>query len=243
MTQPILSASSSVTSRPSIPASHLPANTRVPPEAISSSRRLDASLWCSEYQSVARSIALLAQYPIAAPIPITRRVPLLCFVMGRPYPYSVGGVVGVSPRLSGRSSPGGGSSLGGTSSALGGPGGTTPPRGGTASTSSSASGEVGALSSLLLLPLPSSHNKSKISVAIASTPPAPSHTALPYALSLRPVLPSPNRPHTVCRALVACSTALLRLVFRCRNRPHMLASPLSYAISPPNHTVRAFLLL
>src|SRR5829696_3160914 len=182
MTQPILSASSSVTSRPSIPASHLPANTRVPPEAISSSRRLDASLWCSEYQSVARSIALLAQYPIAAPIPITRRVPLLCFVMGRPYPYSVGGVVGVSPRLSGRSSPGGGSSLGGTSSALGGPGGTTPPRGGTASTSSSCtgdSGEVGALSSLLLLPLPSSHNKSKISVAIASTPPAPSHTALP----------------------------------------------------------------
>src|SRR5215213_3317840 len=34
-----------------------------------------------------------------------------------------------------------------------------PPRGGTASTSSSATGEVGALSSLLLLPLPSSHNK------------------------------------------------------------------------------------
>src|SRR5215218_2389460 len=170
MTQPILSASSSVTSRPSILASHLPANTRVPPEAISSSRRLDASLWCSEYQSVARSIALLAQYPIAAPIPITRRVPLLCFVMGRPYPYSVGGVVGVSPRLSGRSSLGGGSSLGGTSSARGGAGGTTPPRGGTASTSSSATGEVGALSSLLLLPLPSSHNKSKISVAIASTP-------------------------------------------------------------------------
>src|SRR5215207_4249691 len=89
--------------------------------------------------------------------------------MGRPYPYSVGGVVGVSPRLSGRSSPGGGSSVGGTSSARGGPGGTTPPRGGTASTSSSASGEVGAVSSLLLLPLPSSHNKSKISVAIAST--------------------------------------------------------------------------
>src|SRR5215207_1731000 len=81
----------------------------------------------------------------------------------------VGGAVGVSPRLSGRSSPGGGSSLGGTSSARGGPGGTTPPRGGTASTSSSASGEVGAVSSLLLLPLPSSHNKSKISVAIAST--------------------------------------------------------------------------
>src|SRR5919107_4356560 len=78
----------------------------------------------------------------------------------------LGGVVGVSPRLSGRSSPGGGSSLGGTSSALGGPGGTTPPRGGTASTSSSGTsgtGEVGAVSSLLLLPLPSSHNKSKIS--------------------------------------------------------------------------------
>src|SRR5215208_6136265 len=136
-------------------------------------------------------------------MPISRRVPLLCFIMGRPSPYSVGGVVGVSPRLSGRSSPGGGSSLGGTSSALGGPGGTTPPRGGTASTSSSGTGdtgEVGALSSLLL-PLPSSHNKSKVSVAIASTPPAPSHTALPYALSLRPVFPSPNRPHTVCRAL------------------------------------------
>src|SRR5215204_3123162 len=94
----------------------------------------------------------------------------------------VGGVAGVSLRLSGRSSPGGGSSLGGTSSALGGAGGTTPPRGGTASTSSSGTGdtgEVGALSSLLLLPLPSSHNNSKISVAIASTPPAPSHTALP----------------------------------------------------------------
>src|SRR5215213_10964778 len=90
MTQPILSASSSVTSRPSIPASHLPANTRVPPEAISSSRCLDASLWCSEYQSVARSIALLAQYPIAAPMPISRRVLLLCFVMGRPSPSSVG---------------------------------------------------------------------------------------------------------------------------------------------------------
>src|SRR5215207_5716121 len=79
----------------------------------------------------------------------------------------VGGAVGGSPRLSGRSSPGGGSSLGGTSSPLGGPGGTTPPKG-TASTSSSGTREVGALSSLL--PLPSSHNKSKISVAIASTP-------------------------------------------------------------------------
>src|SRR5215203_423908 len=89
----------------------------------------------------------------------------------------VGGVVGLSPRLSGRSSPGGGSSLGETSSALGGAGGTTTPRGGTASTSSSAVGEVGAVSSLL--PLPSSHNNSKISAAIASTPPAPSHTALP----------------------------------------------------------------
>src|SRR5215204_6826011 len=37
-----------------------------------------------------------------------------------------GGAVGVSPRLSGRSSPGGGSSVGGPSSALGGAGGTTP---------------------------------------------------------------------------------------------------------------------
>ena len=44
-----------------IPASHLPANTRVPPEAISSSRCLDASLWCSKYHPVARSMVLLAQ--------------------------------------------------------------------------------------------------------------------------------------------------------------------------------------
>ena len=81
----------------------------------------------------------------------------------------VGGAVGVTPRLSGRSSPGGGSSLGGTSSALGGPGATTTSSSstrGAASTSSSGPGGVGAVS-LLLLPLPSRHNKSKISVAIA----------------------------------------------------------------------------
>src|SRR5215212_2313508 len=67
-TKPILAASSSVVSRPIQPASFLPANTGAPPGATSCSRRLDVSLWRSRYHPVARSIAQLAPYPIAAPM-------------------------------------------------------------------------------------------------------------------------------------------------------------------------------
>src|SRR5215213_9289952 len=135
MTQPILSASSSVTSRPSIPASHLPANTRVPPEAISSSRRLDlATDWYSE------GAAALLRHGSS--------LSLLSWWGGGRFPAPLGAFLARRWFL---------------------PWGNIfrtwrirwyyPPRGGTASTSSSATGEVGALSSLLLLPLPSSHNK------------------------------------------------------------------------------------
>ena len=102
----------------------------------------------------------------------------------------VGGVVGVTPRLSGRSSPGGGSSLGGTSSALvRGPGGTTSSSstttisssGGTASTTpSSGAGvvveAVSSSSSVALLLLRSSQNESEISM-IKIRMPIPSPTA------------------------------------------------------------------
>jgi hypothetical protein len=134
--------------------------------------------------------------------------------------------VGVSPRLSGRSSPGGDSSLGGTSSALSGPGGAA------AATHSSGAGVVGAVSLALLR---SSLNKSEISMIRIRTP-IPSPTALPEALSSRLVLNLPNRIRT---------SSIRPVLFRL-NRPHMLWPPplllhfFSYATSPTNHTVGAY---
>jgi hypothetical protein len=85
-TKPILAAYSSVMSRPIQPASFLPASTGAPPGATSCSRRLDVSLWRSRYHPVARSIAQLAPYPIAAPM-LMPHTTLLCFFIPRPPIY------------------------------------------------------------------------------------------------------------------------------------------------------------
>src|SRR3712207_1563221 len=86
--KPIPPASSSVTSRPTQPASFLPANTGVPPGSISSSRRLEALLWRSKYHPVAWSIAQLAPYPIAAPMP-SPTLPLFVITCSSLYGFSV----------------------------------------------------------------------------------------------------------------------------------------------------------
>lgn len=81
--------------------------------------------------------------------------------------------MGVTPRLSGRSSPGGGSSLGEIASALGGPGGTVPFSGGASSTPSSGAGVVVSLVNLRV-----NQNKSAMIITMTRTP-IPSPTASP----------------------------------------------------------------